>query len=552
MARTSFGAVVRHIHTLAGAAAARRLTDLHLLRRFADEQDEDAFAEIMRRHGPLVLSVCHRVLGHEQDAEDAFQAAFLVLARKARSIRKGESVGSFLYGVAYRIAMKERGKLARRRQREQPVERQAPAGPLYEAAFRELQSLLDEGLDRLPEKYRTPFVLCCLEGKSKSEAAQELGWKEGTVSSRLAHARKELQHFLARKGVTLTVALTASGIAENAASACVPPLLAASALRTAKLFASGSSAVMETAKAVQLANSVLRSMAALPWKTATTLLMALSMAVGGAGMAYHAEPAEQAPASEPLKATSSVAQKPTREEEKLHTDRYGDLLPNGAIARLGTIRFRQGFLLYQATYSPDGKTIACAAVGRGLCLWDTATGKELRRFGQERVAYSVVFSPDGKILLSDVRARPALFDVASGKQIAPLPDVRGCSWVAFAPDGKAMAVAQGANGFGVWNIDDTTKPRKRFGREGKHTTCIAFSPNGTMLATGGDDKVIYLWDAATGTELSRLTGHEKEVFRLSFSSDGRKLVSVSPEDSLRLWDVKERRPLRVLDSKHGS
>src|SRR5581483_9205578 len=282
------------------------------------------------------------------------------------SIRKGESVGSCLYGVAYRIAMKERGKLARRRQREQPVERQAPAGPLYEAAFRELQMLLDEGVNRLPEKYRTPFILCCLEGKSKSEAACELGWKEGTVSSRLAHARKELQHFLARKGVTLATVLTAAGIADNAASACVPPLLAASAVRAATLFASGSSAVMEMAKAVQLAEPVLRSMAALPWKTATALLMAVSLAVGGAGMAYHAEPAEQAPASAPPKSTANASRKPAREEEKPRTDRYGDPLPEGALARLGTIRFRQGFLTYQATYSPDGKTIACAAVGRGL------------------------------------------------------------------------------------------------------------------------------------------------------------------------------------------
>ncbi len=551
MARTSFGAVIRHIHTLAGAAAARRLTDLHLLRRFADEQDEDAFAELMRRHGPLVLSVCRRVLGHEHDAEDAFQAAFLVLARKAGSIRKGESVGSFLYGVAYRIAMKERGKLAQRRQREQQVERPTPADPLYEAAFRELQMLLDVGVNHLPEKYRTPFILCCLEGKSKSEAARELGWKEGTVSSRLAHARKELQQFLTRKGVTLAAALTAAGIADNAASACVSPLLAASALRAATLFACGSSAVMETAKAVQLAEPVLRSMAALPWKTATMLLLAVSLAIGGAGMAYHAELAEQAPASEPVKSQEITARKPAREEEKPRTDRYGDPLPEGALARLGTIRFRQGFLTYQAAYSPDGKTIACAAVGRGLCLWDAATGKELRCFGPGRVAYSVAFSPDGKMLVSDVKGPPALFDAASGRLLATLADTRGNAWVAFAPDGKAVAVAQNTKGFGVWDVDGVAKTSKRFGNEEKQTTCLAFSKNGTMLATGGADKIIYLWDPASGKELGRLIGHEKEVYRLAFSPDGRKLVSVSPDASLRLWDMTERRLLRVLDGKHG-
>src|SRR5579883_1928182 len=252
MTRSPLGAVLRHLHRFAGAPAARRLTDSHLLRRFAEERDEDAFAELMRRHGPLVLRVGRRILGREQDAEDVFQAAFLVLARKANSIRKGESIGSFLYGVAYRIARKECGKRAQQRQREQHGVPSMPARPEYEAALRELQILLDEGVNRLPEKYRTPFILCCLEGKSKSEAARELGWKEGTVSSRLAHARKELQQFLTRKGVTLA----AAGIADNAASACVSPLLAASALRAATLFACGSSAVMETAKAVQLAEPV--------------------------------------------------------------------------------------------------------------------------------------------------------------------------------------------------------------------------------------------------------------------------------------------------------
>lgn len=311
-------------------------------------------------------------------------------------------------------------------------------------------------------------------------------------------------------------------------------------------------AVMETAKAVQLAESVLRSMAALPWKTATALLMIVSLAVGGAGMAYHAEPAEQAPASEAPKTLASAARKPAREEEKPHTDRYGDPLPEGALARLGTIRFRQGFLNYQAAYSPDGKTIACAAVGRGLCLWDATTGKELRSFGPSRVAYTVAFSPDGKILAADVTGPPALFDVASGKQLATLSDARGAAWIAFAPDGKAVAVAQYANGFGVWETDGSAKTRKRFGDAEKKITCVAFSKKGTILATGGADKIIYLLDPMTGKELGRLTGHEKEVYRLAFSPDGRKLISVSPDDSLRLWDVAERRLLRGFDGKHGS
>ena len=131
---------------------------------------------MVERHGGLVWSVCRRVLPNTQDAEDAFQATFLVLARKSSSIRKGEAVASWLYGVACRIAMKELKRAARARQRMKPRSEPIDRGPAYEAAWRDLQRVLDEELSRLPEKYRSPLVLCCLEGLSKSEAARRLGW----------------------------------------------------------------------------------------------------------------------------------------------------------------------------------------------------------------------------------------------------------------------------------------------------------------------------------------------------------------------------------------
>ena len=557
MARTPLGAIVRHIRTLAGTSAVRRSTDLHLLRRFADARDEDAFAELMRRHGPLVLSVCRRVLGHEQDAEDAFQAAFLVLARKAGSIRKGESVGSFLYGVAYRIAMKERGKRAQRRRREQQAGQAMPTSPLSEAAFRELQLLLDEGLNRLPEKYRTPFVLCCLEGKSKSEAARELGWKEGTVSSRLAQARKQIQQFLSQRGVTLSAVLTAAGIAENTASACVPPLLAASSVRVAMLFASGTSAAMATAKAAQLAETLLRSMAALPWKTATALLMAVSLAVGGAGMAYHAEGEKQAPASEPPKAAASAVRKPAREEEKPRTDRYGDPLPEGALARLGTIRFRQGFSTLRVAFSPDGKTIACAGLDRGVCLWDAATGKELRQFGQEPRGVSVAFSPDGKVLACCAfgvhgDTRSALYETATGRAIVDLP--RNVRSVAYAPDGKLLAaVVDPGNAIHLFDADTGEKQKKEaaFGR--KEINRLAWSPDSKKLAWAGQKGFVHLWDADKGEEIAQWQGHATTISTVAFAPDGKTLATGGTggsDQTIRLWDVATHKEKRILDGKH--
>src|SRR5262245_7082094 len=168
------------------------MTDGQLLDAFVAGGDEDAFAALVRRHGPMVLGVCRRVLGHLQDAEDAFQAVFLVLARGARSIRKGDSLTSWLHGVARRVALRARRDAARRRKHESRAEPH-PAPPAWKVGWRELQGILDEEVGRLPPGYRDAFVLCCLDGLSGPQAAARLGVKENTVFSRLARARKRLQ-----------------------------------------------------------------------------------------------------------------------------------------------------------------------------------------------------------------------------------------------------------------------------------------------------------------------------------------------------------------------
>src|SRR5262249_36460225 len=245
------GAILRHIHRLVATRSANGLTDGQLLQRFLQDREGDAFAALMRRHGRLVWSVCRHVLRREHDAEDAFQAAFLVLARRAASIRKSESVGSWLHGVAFRIAMNARRSAAKREERELRIAAaRSDSDPPPDWGWRELQAILDEELQRLPVKYRAPFILCCLEGRSRAEAAVELGWKDGTIASRIAQARRLLQDRLTRRGVTLPAVLTAGVLSGQSASACVPAALSEPTLKAALLVAAGSSASQVVAPSV--------------------------------------------------------------------------------------------------------------------------------------------------------------------------------------------------------------------------------------------------------------------------------------------------------------
>jgi cyanophycinase len=217
-------------------------TDGQLLDHFTATGDEAAFEVLVRRHGPLVLSVCRGVLGHAHDAEDAFQATFLVLVKRARAVRRAESLRSWLYGVARRVAIRARTAAAKRTQ----SERQHPAmtlpDPAAECARQEQCRMLHEEIARLPERYRLPVLLCCLEGKSRPEAARELGWSEGAVKGRLERGRQRLHARLSRRGLALPAALAAVGLARGAVPACVPRTLVAATTRAAARLAAGPTA----------------------------------------------------------------------------------------------------------------------------------------------------------------------------------------------------------------------------------------------------------------------------------------------------------------------
>jgi RNA polymerase sigma factor (sigma-70 family) len=262
-----------------------RLSDGQLLERFLAAREEAAFAALVRRHGPMVLGVCRRVLRHHQDAEDAFQAAFLVLARKARAVR-GESLANWLYTVAYHAALEARAAGARRRARERQVE-EMPHPEVPPAELQDWRPLLDRELHRLPQKYRAALVLCDLEGKTRKEAARQLRLPEGTLSSRLATARRLLATRLARCGVSLALAV----VLTEAAPAAVPASLGSATVKAAVLVAAGQAAAV-TMPAVAIMKEVSKNMFLTKLKFACAAMM-LIVLLGTGGVVYQA--AGQAP-----------------------------------------------------------------------------------------------------------------------------------------------------------------------------------------------------------------------------------------------------------------
>src|SRR5262245_33876494 len=293
MATLRLAPLLVHIHALADGRRGRRRTDRQLLDDFADRRDESAFAALVSRHGPMVLRVCRRVLLHEQDAEDAFQATFLVLAGNAGSIRKRDTIGDWLHGVAFRTAMKAKRTAARRRNHEARLRTAAPPekpSPTWD----DVQAVLDEEIQRLPSYFRQAFVLCVLEGKSGPEAAAELGCKEGTVKSRVNRARQALQRQLARRGIHLAALLAALSLAEKNGRASLPATLASATVRSGLLVAAGEPAagVIPTHVAA-LAAGVTRAMFLTKAKIATVALLALALIATGAGVLAHQTPAAE-------------------------------------------------------------------------------------------------------------------------------------------------------------------------------------------------------------------------------------------------------------------
>lgn len=272
------GPVVRQIHEWAGRHLDSQDSDGELLRRFSTQHDEGAFAAVVRRHGSMVLGVCQRVLGNVHAAEDAFQATFLALVRRAGHLEGRNTVGNWLYTVAYHAASRARADASRRRiQEQQALTMHTTPCASDPAQAEELRTVIDQELTKLPEKYRSPVVLCYLEGRTNEEAAQLLGWTKGTVSGRLARARDLLNQRLTRRGV----ALAAGGIALQEAP--VSAALVDTTVRMAVLSASGN---LAAGPVTAIAEGALRTMLLNKLRIVATVVVALSLVGTAAGFIW--------------------------------------------------------------------------------------------------------------------------------------------------------------------------------------------------------------------------------------------------------------------------
>jgi RNA polymerase sigma factor (sigma-70 family) len=378
---TNLNKVLNHIHHLLAPPGGDR-TDGELLARFVAKRDEASFAALVRRHGPMVLAVCRRMLRHDQDAEDCFQATFMVLARKAATVKR-ESVGSWLYAVAYRTSLEARAVNVRRRTRERQVH-DMPHPEVWPPDVQDWRPWLDQELNRLPERYRAVIVACDLESRPRREAARQLGIAEGTLSSRLARGRRLLAKRLVPYGLSLPGATLAAVLCEGAASAQVPAALVSTTTKAALLVAAGELTAVSAASAI-LMKGVLKSMFLTKLKLMVSAVMIVTV-LGASGLVYRASGQSASPVDKQGDGKPKSELERLRHENELLKLNLEVVLEKvrAQEAELRTLKAQPLHAALRAVVSPDGKTITSDVINkleplRDLVISveqvDVATGK---------------------------------------------------------------------------------------------------------------------------------------------------------------------------------
>ncbi len=531
MAIDQNNSILHHVRTIFRDGVAAELSDRDLLERFARHADgqisaEQAFAALVARHGPMVLRVCQAGLRDEHDAHDAFQAVFLVLAHKARSLWVRDSLGPWLHAVALRVSAHARAQAKERRIHERRYAEIAPCILAdHETIDDESIAAIHEELGRLPHGWRKALVLCDLEGLTHQEAAGRLGWPVGTVKSRQARGRNRLRARLIRRGLAPLSGGIAALLSAAPARAAVPEALARSTVKMAVLLAHGSgAALVSSAATVFLTNNALRIMLLARLRIAAVVSLLLVAVVTTTGFAIQSgvganrlRPPGPGRAGDPnAKARVQPALPPLDalrfadiQEEKRPPD-----LPKDAVAVLGELRGRHAGEVRCLALSADGKLLA--------------TGSD----------------DDMKVRLWNAETLQPVAALAGNRAFV------GC--VAISPDGHWLASGSSYGDFLVWDLrtmpphGSTNLPTRGKDRSFNHLIhAAAFSNDGRMLAVAGSARSVDLFDAwgPQPVEIGVLPGIDQEVHSLAFSPDGATLALAGLEDgSVRLWAVRGDQP----------
>jgi RNA polymerase sigma factor (sigma-70 family) len=548
---------------LALRAAAVADDDGTLLGRFLAARDEAAFAELVRRHGPMVLGVCRRVLGHREDAEDAFQAAFLVLVRRADGLAGRAVIGDWLHGVALRVALRARARLATARRSGRAAARPESVQP-NEPDPR--LAALDAAIAALPEKYRRPVVLCDLDGRTRAEAARLLGWPEGTVAGRLARARALLARRL-------------GGVVPEVAAALVLPAVAAAAVRAALLDAAGRAGGAVPPDVLALAEGTVRAMTLTKLRT---LAAAVALGAASVGLAYAALPADP-PAPRPAAANELPAPPAVAGLEVAPPPRAVVPRPGLFAADPPAPAWTQKVPgVGAAAFAPDGRTLATGAgaarTGGRVRLWDAATGRAVGGFDTPHPPVALAFSPagdrltvrtqvpygPGELTLFTAAGRPlwgtglgdrvrgtaqggcavspdgrvayvavppngggtVVLAAAGGEVLRELPDAGEVHALAFAPDGKTLALGTTLGEVWLWDVigGAVTRSFRPNGRDGGYVSGLAYTPDGAVLLVGQGYRTVRVCDPATGA-VTRAFDTSVRHESLAVWPDGRTLAA---------------------------